>query len=37
MNFHWMKRHSFEIQFWGYETGNVIASITGHRWCQGVF
>ncbi len=25
----WMKRHSFEIQFWGYETGNVIASITG--------
>lgn len=25
----WMKRHSFEVQFWGYETGNVIASITG--------
>jgi hypothetical protein len=24
-----MKRHSFEIQFWGYETGNIIASITG--------
>ncbi len=29
MNFNRMKRHSFEIQFWGYETGNVIASITG--------
>lgn len=25
----WMKKHSFEVQFWGYETGNVIASITG--------
>ncbi len=24
-----MKKHSFEVQFWGYETGNVIASITG--------
>ena len=28
-DFGWMKRHSFEIQFWGYETGNIIASITG--------
>ena len=25
----WIKRRSFEIQFWGYETGNIIASITG--------
>ena len=27
--FQWLRRHSFEVQFWGYETGNVIASITG--------
>ena len=26
---HWLRRHSLEVQFWGYETGNVIASITG--------
>lgn len=25
----WMRRHSLEVQFWGYETGNIIASITG--------
>lgn len=25
----WLRRHSLEVQFWGYETGNVIASITG--------
>ena len=28
-NVTWIKRHSLEIQFWGYETGNIIASITG--------
>ena len=25
----WMKRNSLEIQFWGYEIGNIIASLTG--------
>ena len=25
----WLKRNSLELQFWGYEIGNVIASITG--------
>lgn len=25
----WLRRHSLEIQFWGYETGNIVASITG--------
>jgi len=25
----WLRRHSLEVQFWGYETGNIIASITG--------
>lgn len=28
-HFLWMKRHSLEVQFWGYEVGNIIASITG--------
>lgn len=26
---HWLRRHSLEVQFWGYEIGNIIASITG--------
>jgi hypothetical protein len=26
---HWLKRHSLEVQFWGYEVGNIVASITG--------
>ena len=25
----WMKRNSLEVQFWGYEIGNIIASLTG--------
>jgi hypothetical protein len=25
----WLRRHSLEVQFWGYEVGNIIASITG--------
>ena len=26
---HWLRRHSLEVQFWGYEIGNIVASITG--------
>ncbi len=26
---YWLRRHSLEVQFWGYETGNIVASITG--------
>jgi hypothetical protein len=25
----WLRRHSLEVQFWGYEVGNIVASITG--------
>jgi len=26
---YWLNRHSLELQFWGYETGNIVASVTG--------
>ena len=29
LDMEWLRRHSLEVQFWGYETGNIIASITG--------
>lgn len=28
-HFLWLKRHNLEVQFWGYEVGNIVASITG--------